>query len=66
MEALATNYFAAWNEHDVAGIEAMLAPEATLRDWDIEKSGAKEVAAANGGQCCHYFLALRAFASFDH
>mmetsp|Transcript_131355 Transcript_131355/g.262103 ORF Transcript_131355/g.262103 Transcript_131355/m.262103 type:complete len:113 (-) Transcript_131355:75-413(-) len=45
----AEKYFQVWNAHDVAGLRALLADNATLRDWDIEKSGGDDVAAANGG-----------------
>jgi hypothetical protein len=49
LTALASTYFEVWNAHDVAGLEGLLAVDATLRDWDISKSGGKEVAEANGG-----------------
>eukprot|EP00747_Dinoflagellata_sp_TGD_P207575 gnl/TRDRNA2_/TRDRNA2_81133_c0_seq1.p2 gnl/TRDRNA2_/TRDRNA2_81133_c0~~gnl/TRDRNA2_/TRDRNA2_81133_c0_seq1.p2 ORF type:complete len:110 (+),score=35.66 gnl/TRDRNA2_/TRDRNA2_81133_c0_seq1:158-487(+) len=49
MEAAVMKYFEVWNAHDAEGLKALFAPEVTLRDWDIEKSGADEVAAANGG-----------------
>jgi len=48
MESKATEYFNVWNKHDVEGLRALLAPEAVLRDWDVEVSGRDEVASANG------------------
>ena len=33
----------------MSGLRALLADDATLRDWDIEKSGGDAVAEANGG-----------------
>ena len=45
---LAQTYFDTWNAHDVDGLRTLLADDATLRDWDIEKLGAREVAGANG------------------
>lgn len=47
--ALAQKYFAMWNAHDVPGLQALFAEGVTLRDWDIEKTGAAAVAEANGG-----------------
>lgn len=49
IEAAARRYFEVWNTHDVSALQELLAPQATLRDWDIEKTGANEVARANGG-----------------
>eukprot|EP00320_Phaeocystis_rex_P022065 CAMPEP_0119072020 /NCGR_PEP_ID=MMETSP1178-20130426/56650_1 /TAXON_ID=33656 /ORGANISM="unid sp, Strain CCMP2000" /LENGTH=135 /DNA_ID=CAMNT_0007054001 /DNA_START=29 /DNA_END=436 /DNA_ORIENTATION=+ len=43
----AMRYFEVWNSHDVAGLRSLLAAEATLRDWEVEKKGGDEVAAAN-------------------
>ncbi len=48
MDSKCRAYFEVWNKHDTDGIKAMLSPDATLRDWDIEKKGAEEVANANG------------------
>ena len=48
-KTLATTYFETWNAHNVEGLEGLFAADVVLRDWDIEKAGAKEVAAANGG-----------------
>ena len=48
-QALAFEYFRVWNTHDVSALESLLAEDATLRDWDIHKSGAGAIAAANGG-----------------
>ena len=47
-ERLARRYFVAWNAHDVPGLRALLADDVTLVDWDIEKTGGDEVAAATG------------------
>ena len=41
MEAAARRYFDVWNAHDVTALRALLAPQATLRDWDIEKTGVR-------------------------
>ncbi len=48
LKSAARAYFEVWNQHSVSGLEAMLAPMASLRDWDISAHGAAEVAAANG------------------
>eukprot|EP00316_Scyphosphaera_apsteinii_P024948 CAMPEP_0119326518 /NCGR_PEP_ID=MMETSP1333-20130426/68605_1 /TAXON_ID=418940 /ORGANISM="Scyphosphaera apsteinii, Strain RCC1455" /LENGTH=141 /DNA_ID=CAMNT_0007334845 /DNA_START=18 /DNA_END=443 /DNA_ORIENTATION=- len=45
--SLATKYFNVWNNHDVPGLQALFADDVTLRDWDISKTGANEVAEAN-------------------
>ena len=47
-EKLARAYFDVWNAHDVPGLRRVFAEDATLRDWDVEKSGADAVAQANG------------------
>lgn len=49
LKALAAKYFEVWNAHDVSGLENLFAEDVTLRDWDIEKEGRKQVAEANGG-----------------
>ena len=41
MEAAARRYFDVWNAHDVNALRGLLAPQATLRDWDIEKTGVR-------------------------
>ena len=43
----ATRYFEVWNQHDVPGLKSLLTAEATLRDWNVEKSGSEAVAKAN-------------------
>ena len=43
----AMRYFEVWNQHDVPGLKNLLAAEATLRDWEVEKKGREEVANAN-------------------
>ena len=47
-EKLAHTYFNTWNNHDVEGLRALFAEDVTLRDWNVEASGASKVAAANG------------------
>ena len=47
-ERLARTYFEVWNSHDVNGLLALFAPDVTLRDWDVHKTGAAAVAKANG------------------
>ena len=47
-EKLARVYFDTWNKHDLPGLRALLADDATLRDWDVEKAGADAVVRANG------------------
>ena len=41
MEAAARRYFDVWNAQDVTALRGLLAPQATLRDWDIEKTGVR-------------------------
>ena len=48
LQALARKYFEVWNEHNANSLKDLFAPGVTLRDWDVEKSGAEEVAKANG------------------
>ena len=43
----AMRYFEVWNQHDVPGLKSLLTAEATLRDWNVEKSGSEAVAKAN-------------------
>ena len=47
-ESLARTYFDAWNKHDLTALRPLFAETATLKDWDVEKSGADEVVQANG------------------
>lgn len=47
-EEAAKTYFKVWNAHDVTGLKSLFASSVTLRDWDIQASGADKVAAANG------------------
>ncbi|KAK3250230.1 hypothetical protein CYMTET_40384 [Cymbomonas tetramitiformis] len=49
MDKLAEQYFEVWNQHDVEGLKGLLAPDASLRDWDVSVSGADKVAEANAG-----------------
>ena len=46
-EKLARVYFDTWNKHDLPGLRALLADDATLRDWDVEVAGRDAVVAAN-------------------
>ena len=41
IEAATRRYFDVWNAHDVTALRQLLAPQATLRDWDVEKSGVR-------------------------
>ena len=41
IDAAARRYFEVWNTHDVSALRALLAPQATLRDWDVEKTGVR-------------------------
>jgi hypothetical protein len=47
MEEACKNYFAVWNSHDGAAVGALFTPDGSLRDWDIEVSGAAAVGEAN-------------------
>ena len=47
-ERQARQYFDVWNTHDVTRLRPLLADGVTLRDWDIQASGADAVASANG------------------
>ena len=47
MEEACRNYFAVWNSHDGAAVGALFTPDGSLRDWDIEVSGASAVGEAN-------------------
>jgi steroid delta-isomerase len=47
-ENLARSYFSVWNTHDAEALHSLLADNASLRDWDIDVSGASEVVKANG------------------
>lgn len=46
-ETAARRYFETWNAHDVTGMRPLFAATATLKDWDLEKSGADEIVKAN-------------------
>ena len=46
---LTAKYFEVWNSKDLGELRKLFAEGATLRDWDVEKSGANEVVKANGG-----------------
>ena len=46
---LTAKYFEVWNSKDLGELRKLFAEGATLRDWDVEKSGAEEVVKANGG-----------------
>ena len=47
--AATAKYFEVWNSKDLGELRKLFADGATLRDWDVEKAGADEVVAANGG-----------------
>ncbi len=46
--ALAKKYFEAWNAQDLDKLGELFADDVELRDWDIAKSGKKDVVDANG------------------
>ena len=43
-EKLATTYFETFNKHDVPALRAMWADNGSLRDWEVEKTGADQIA----------------------
>ncbi len=47
MEEACKTYFSTWNSHDGAAVAALFTPDGSLRDWDIEVSGAAAVGEAN-------------------
>lgn len=46
-EALARQYFVAWNARDIGNLMGLLTVDVTLRDWEVEKIGRDDVAAAH-------------------
>ena len=46
-ERQARQYFDVWNMHDASRLRQLFADGATLRDWDIQASGADAVVSAN-------------------
>ena len=47
-EKLSRQYFKTWNSHDLVALRALFAADVTLRDWDLQASGASAVTKANG------------------
>lgn len=47
MKELAHTYFDYWNARDLDGLKRIFTPNVTLKDWEIEVSGADAVVAAN-------------------
>ena len=48
-ERLARSYFSAWNAHSSVRLADLLAEDASLRDWNVEKRGRDAVVEANVG-----------------
>jgi len=47
MKLIARNYFKAFARKDINSLAAMLAPDVSLRDWDICAEGIESVISAN-------------------
>lgn len=66
---LTKNYFSVWNTHDGAKVGELFSPDGSLRDWDIEVKGSKEVGDANGkiftGECASCALCSHSDCSLD-
>lgn len=49
MKSTALDYFATFSRKDVDGLRRLLAPDVSLRDWEIRADGIEAVMAANVG-----------------